>query len=139
MLTMIHQKAEQLRQNGKQKAKKNGFTLVEMLIVVGIILIIATIAVPKFTQTTSRAKDAKYYADIQTISGAVDLYRFDKDKIPTMEELVEEHYLQSAPKDPNNNDYAINKDTGVVSSTYTPETPASGSPIPKTSGTENQG
>ena len=129
MLTMIHQKAEQLRQNGKQKAKKNGFTLVEMLIVVGIILIIATIAVPKFTQTTSRAKDAKYYADIQTISGAVDLYRFDKDKIPTMEELVEEHYLQSA----------INKDTGVVSSTYTPETPASGSPIPKTSGTENQG
>ena len=53
---------------------RNGFSLLEMLVVVSIILILATVAVPKFMSAGKTAKIAKISADIRTIDNAAALY-----------------------------------------------------------------
>ena len=58
----------------ENKRVRNGFTLLEMLIVVSIIMALATIAVPKFSSAGKTAKIAKVQADIHTISNAAALY-----------------------------------------------------------------
>ena len=61
---------------------RNGFSLLEMLVVVSIILILATVAVPKFMSAGKTAKIAKISADIRTIDNAAALYEIDKGKYP---------------------------------------------------------
>ena len=102
------------------KPVRNGFSLLEMLVVVGIILILATVAVPKFM---SAGKTAKISADIRTIDNAAALYEIDKGKYPdSVAALAEKDsdgkaYLQFEPKLPDGGTYAISAD-GVVSGTF---------------------
>ena len=58
----------------RDKKKRNGFTLLEMLIVVSIILILSSMAVPRFTSASKQAKVAKIQADLHVISNAAALY-----------------------------------------------------------------
>ena len=53
---------------------RNGFSLLEMLICVSLILIFASFAVPRFSSATKTAQEAKVQADIRTISNAAALY-----------------------------------------------------------------
>ena len=102
------------------KPVRNGFSLLEMLVVVGIILILATVAVPKFMSTGKTAKIAKISADIRN---AAALYEIDKGKYPdSVAALAEKDsdgkaYLQFEPKLPDGGAYAISAD-GVVSGTF---------------------
>ena len=88
------------------KPVRNGFSLLEMLVVVGIILILATVAVPKFMSAGKTAKIAKISADIRTIDNAAALYEIDKGKYPdSVAALAEKDsdgkaYLQFEPKLP---------------------------------------
>ena len=52
--------------SARKKRVRNGFTLLEMLIVVSIIMVLATIAIPKFSSAGKTAKIAKIQADIHT-------------------------------------------------------------------------
>ena len=80
---------------------RNGFSLLEMLIVVSIILVIATIAVPKFSSAGDKANKAKIQADLRTISNAAAVYQFDTGAYPdTIETLAEKEYLEFVPKPP---------------------------------------
>lgn len=85
---------------------RNGFSLLEMLVVVSIILILATVAVPKFMSAGKTAKLAKISADIRTIDNAAALYEIDKGKYPdSVAALAEKDsegkaYLQFEPKLP---------------------------------------
>ena len=94
---------------------RNGFSLLEMLVVVSIILILATVAVPKFMSAGKTAKIAK-------ISAAA-LYEIDKGKYPeTVAALATKDtngkaYLQFEPKLPDGTVYSIGTD-GVVSGTF---------------------
>lgn len=93
--------------------KKNGFTLLELLIAVSIILVLSTIAVPRFTGAAKTAKIAKVRADIQTINHAAALFEADTGKMPeSIEVLVNKEdasksYLQAVPKTPDGKDYTI--------------------------------
>lgn len=58
--------------------RSHGFTLIELLIVVAIIGILAAIAVPNFLNAQVRAKVARTWADLKTITNAMEQYRLDR-------------------------------------------------------------
>lgn len=111
------------------KKNKNGFTLIEMILVVSIILVLATIAVPKFTASAKTAKVAKIQADIRTVSNAAAMYEFDNGAAPeNIEGLTSapngKAYLEFVPKAPEGgSEYKLEK--GVITCTFDGKTYAS--------------
>lgn len=61
-----------------------GFTLIELLIVVAIIGILAAIAVPNFLNAQIKAKVARVQGDMQAFSVAIETYRLDQNRYPTV-------------------------------------------------------
>lgn len=64
----------------KLTAKRGGFTLVEIMIVVAIIALLAAIAVPGFLRARKRSQASKIINDLRMISGAVDQYAIENSK-----------------------------------------------------------
>lgn len=101
---------------------RNGFSLLEMLICVSLILIFASFAVPRFSSATKTAQEAKVQADIRTISNAAALYEIDHGVFPaSVDDLVTQgsdgkQYLQFKPLTPDKGEYQIAD--GVVSADY---------------------
>lgn len=84
------------RQRGEQ-----GFTLIELMIVMVIIGILAAIAVPMYVQSVRHAREAVLREDLRTLRSAIDSYTVDKQKAPqTLDDLVEAGYIKSLPVDP---------------------------------------
>ena len=84
-----------------RKPGEGGFTLVELMIVMAIIMILATIAIPIYVRTLQRAKEATLREDLHTMRTAIDSYTVDKEKAPdTLDDLVQAGYLKSIPVDP---------------------------------------
>jgi len=78
-----------------------GFTLIELLIVMTIIGILASIAVPSVKQHTIRARETVLLEDLYQMRGAIDAFYADKARYPeSLDELVESKYLRSIPRDP---------------------------------------
>jgi general secretion pathway protein G len=88
--------AESHRRNSEQ-----GFTLLELMIVMVIIGILAAIAVPAYVNAVRSAREATLKADLYTMRRAIDSYTVDKQKAPqSLEDLVQAGYLKSMPVDP---------------------------------------
>jgi general secretion pathway protein G len=86
-----------------QQSRKNsaGFTMIELLIVITVILILMAVAVPKFTGSLQRAREAVLKEDLHTMRDAIDSYTMDKQKAPqSLDDLVQEGYLREIPMDP---------------------------------------
>lgn len=96
-------------QDAVQRQIKNGFTLVELMVVVAIIAILAAIAMPQFMTATDKARTAKETADMQVIKNATQLYLLDKNVTtpPTVETLYKEGYLTEHVKDTKDKEYTI--------------------------------
>ena len=60
-----------------------GFTLIELLVVIGIIAILALIALPNFLEAQTRAKVARVRNDLRVVVTALELYRVDTNRYPT--------------------------------------------------------
>src|SRR6202021_86584 len=86
----------------KQKADgERGFTLVELMIVMAVISILLTIAIPAYLQSIKRAKEAVLKEDLHTMRNAIDQYTVDKEKAPQgLDDLVQAGYLKVVPIDP---------------------------------------
>ena len=83
------------------RSQENGFTLIELIIVIAIIGILAAITVPQFKPAPQRAREAVLKSDLHTMREAFDQYFADKAKYPeSLEALVDEGYLREVPKDP---------------------------------------
>ncbi|RZU43412.1 type II secretion system protein [Edaphobacter modestus] len=80
---------------------EQGFTLIELMIVMVIIGLLAAIAVPMYVQSVRHAREAVLKEDLRTLRGAIDAYTVDKQKAPqSLDDLVEAGYIKTMPKDP---------------------------------------
>jgi len=85
--------------SGKRAAQ--GFTLIEMMIVMAIIVILIAVAVPFYQKALIRAKESVLHNNIFALRQAIDEYGVDKQKAPqTLQDLVSGGYLREIPKDP---------------------------------------
>lgn len=101
----------------KLAKKQTGFTLIEIMVVVVIISLLATLVLPKVLNRQDQALVTKAVADIRSISSQLALYKLDNFNYPTtsqgLEALVSNPgnekgwrgYLDKLPKDPWGNDY----------------------------------
>ena len=81
--------------------RQRGFTLLELIIVIAIIGILATIAMPKMKDMPRRASEATLKQNLRTMRDVIDQYYGDKGRYPaSLEALVEAGYLRKVPADP---------------------------------------
>ena len=84
-----------------------GFTLIELMIVVSIIGILATIAVPSYQSSLVKARETVLRQDLFTLREVLDHHRADQGKYPpSLEGLVSTGYLRALPRDPFTNSSA---------------------------------
>jgi len=80
---------------------RRGFTLIEIMVVVAIIVTILSIAVPFYTTAMVRAKESVLQSNLFTMRSVIDQYTYDKEEPPqSLDELVSEGYLREIPIDP---------------------------------------
>jgi general secretion pathway protein G len=80
---------------------EEGFTLVELMVVMMVIAILTAIAVPAYTTYIRNAKEVALREDLHEMRGAIDSYTVDKQKAPqSLDDLVQAGYLRQIPKDP---------------------------------------
>ena len=78
-----------------------GFSLIELLIVVTIIGILASLAAPSYQTSVIKAREAALRQDLFTIRDVLDQHRADQGKYPpSLQALVSAGYLRAIPKDP---------------------------------------
>jgi general secretion pathway protein G len=83
----------------------SGFTLIEMMIVVCLIIILVSIAVPVYNRSILHAKEATLRQDLFTLRSVISQYTLDKQKAPqTLEDLIPAGYIKVIPKDPFTNE-----------------------------------
>ena len=85
----------------RTRAAERGFTLLELIVVVAIIGILATIAMPALKDMPRRAQEAVLKTNLRTIRDLLDQHYGDKGQYPpTLEVLVELGYVRQVPFDP---------------------------------------
>ena len=87
--------------NRSEQKRERGFTLIELMIVMAIIAILASIAIPSFINAVKHAREAVLREDLHTMRSAIDSYTVDKEKAPqSLDDLVQSGYLKQIPVDP---------------------------------------
>jgi general secretion pathway protein G len=80
---------------------EGGYTLLELMIVVTIVAILATLAEPMWQESVTRAREASLKQTLFTVRDVLDQYRADHGKYPqAIEEVVSAGYLRQMPSDP---------------------------------------
>jgi general secretion pathway protein G len=108
-------------QTGRRGSKtgEQGFTLVELMIVMLIIGILAAIAIPSYVSSIKSAREAVLREDLHVMRQAIDSYTMDKEKAPeSLDDLVSSGYLKVIPNDPmtqSNSTWVTSTDDSLMS------------------------
>lgn len=100
---MVRDRSEVRRADGvwPRHSSLLGFTILELMIVITIILILVSIAAPIFRTSIVRSKEAVLRDDLFTLRSLIDQYTLDKQEAPqSLQDLVSEGYLREIPVDP---------------------------------------
>ena len=80
---------------------QTGFTLLELMIVISIIIILAAITLPQFQKTIMHTREAVLRQDLTDMRKLIDQFAADKGKLPqSLDDLVSEGYMREVPVDP---------------------------------------
>ncbi len=81
--------------------KSRGFTLIELMIVISLILILVSVSVPIYSQSVLRARESVLRQNLFTLRSLISQYTLDKQKAPqSLDDLIQAHYLKFIPNDP---------------------------------------
>ena len=89
--------------NGRRRRARQarGFTLIELMIVIGIILILISFAVPNYQQSIIKAREAVLRQDLYSLRESIEQFTEDKLRGPqSLDELVSANYMKQLPLDP---------------------------------------
>ena len=82
-------------------AIRRGFTLIEMLVVMTLVAMLLTLAVPRFFGSLDSGRVVVQQQNVATIRDAIDKFSADIGRYPeSLDELVSRHYLRQVPVDP---------------------------------------
>jgi general secretion pathway protein G len=83
------------------KRKLGGFTFVELMVVLTIMVVLISMAIPIYNKTILRSQEAVLHQNLNTLRTVIDNYTYDKMKAPgSLQDLVTEGYLRDIPYDP---------------------------------------
>ena len=87
----------------RRRAPVSGFTMIELLVVLSIIMILSSIILVQYRQSVTAAREAVLRSDLHLMRDAIDQYYADKGTYPSsLDTLVSEGYLRAIPDDPFN-------------------------------------
>jgi general secretion pathway protein G len=103
---------------GRRSPFEFGFTLLELMIVITIILILIGMAAGRYEKSVQRAREAALKQDLQAMRQSIDNFTLDKQAAPqSLDDLVQAGYLRKVPVDPMTNqaDWVVQYDSLVLS------------------------
>jgi general secretion pathway protein G len=99
--------------------RDRGFTLIELMIVISMILILVSISVPAYNQSILRAKESVLKQDLFQLRSLISQYTLDKQKAPqALDDLVQAGYIKQIPLDPmtgSNSTWTVDQEDSVMS------------------------
>ncbi|MBO0911508.1 MAG: prepilin-type N-terminal cleavage/methylation domain-containing protein [Acidobacteria bacterium] len=102
--------------------QSRGFTLIELMVVISILLILISIAVPRYINSVKRARESVLKQDLFTMRSVISQYTLDKQKMPQSgDDLVQGGYLKLIPKDPTTGEANWNWHTAEEGTIMTPD------------------
>ena len=85
----------------RRRSNALGFTLLEMIIVISIIIILMSIAIPNYNRTVIQSRESVLRSNLSTLRSVISQYTLDKQKAPqSLDDLVTAGYLRQIPVDP---------------------------------------
>jgi general secretion pathway protein G len=80
--------------------RNRGFTLIEIMVVISIILILLSVAMPIYSHSLTRKREENLRQNLETLNKVIVQYTLDKQKAPkSLEDLVEAKYIKTVPED----------------------------------------
>jgi len=98
--------------------RNRGFTLIEMMVVISIMLILLAVAMPIYSHSVTRQREANLRQNLGTLNKVIVQYTLDKKKAPTsLEDLVQAGYMKTIPDDitGRSDTWALDEDETIMS------------------------
>jgi general secretion pathway protein G len=84
----------------QSKSGARGFTLIEMVVVIALILVLLSISVPMYNRAILHSKEAKLHSNVATLNKVIESYSLDKKRAPqSLDDVIQAGYMKYIPED----------------------------------------
>jgi general secretion pathway protein G len=101
------------------KRRNRGFTMIELMIVISLILILVSISIPAYNKSITRAREAVLKENLFQLRSLISQYTLDKQKAPqSLDDLVSAGYIKQVPPDPttgSNSTWTVDQEDTLLS------------------------